>query len=55
MGGVRTAAEIINLMKSQQEEVVINAVKEYDDELAQKIIDAMFLFENLIEMDNCSM
>ena len=42
-------------MKSQQEEVVINAVKEYDYELAQKIIDEMFLFENLIEMDNCSM
>ncbi|WGL99386.1 flagellar motor switch protein FliG [Arsenophonus sp. aPb] len=55
MGGVRTAAEIINLMKSQQEEVVISAVKEYDDELAQKIIDEMFLFENLIEMDNRSM
>lgn len=54
MGGVRTAAEIINLMKSQQEEVVISAVKEYDDELAQKIIDEMFLFENLIEMDNRS-
>lgn len=42
-------------MKSQQEEVVISAVKEYDDELAQKIIDEMFLFENLIEMDNRSM
>ncbi|HGJ5921125.1 flagellar motor switch protein FliG [Arsenophonus apicola] len=55
MGGVRTAAEIINLMKSHQEEVVISAVKEYDDELAQKIIDEMFLFENLIEMDNRSM
>lgn len=36
MGGVRTAAEIINLMKSQQEENVITAVRDYDGELAQK-------------------
>lgn len=55
MGGIRTAAEIINLMKSQQEEMVISAVKEYDDELAQKIIAEMFLFEDLIEMDDRSM
>lgn len=55
MGGIRTAAEIINLMKSQQEKMVISAVKEYDDELAQKIIAEMFLFEDLIEMDDRSM
>lgn len=54
MGGVRTAAEIINLMKSQQEENVITAVRNYDGELAQKIIDEMFLFENLIDIDNRS-
>ncbi|KQN56626.1 flagellar motor switch protein FliG [Erwinia sp. E602] len=54
MGGVRTAAEIINLMKSQQEEAVIDAVREFDGELAQKIVDEMFLFENLIEVDDRS-
>ena len=54
MGGVRTAAEIINLMKNQQEESVIDAMRDYDGELAQKIIDEMFLFENLIEVDNRS-
>lgn len=54
MGGVRTAAEIINLMKNQQEESVINAMRDYDGELAQRIIDEMFLFENLIEVDNRS-
>lgn len=32
MGGVRTAAEIINLMKTQQEEAVITAVREFDGE-----------------------
>ncbi|MDC9592685.1 flagellar motor switch protein FliG [Xenorhabdus sp. IM139775] len=54
MGGIRTAAEIINLMKSQQEEGVIDAVRSYDNELAQKIIDEMFLFENLINVDDRS-
>lgn len=54
MGGVRTAAEIINLMKTQQEESVIEAVRGFDNELAQKIIDEMFLFENLVEVDDRS-
>lgn len=54
MGGVRPAAEILNLMKSQQEEAAIEAVREYDHELAQKIIDEMFLFENLVEMEDRS-
>ncbi|BAN98125.1 FliG protein [Plautia stali symbiont] len=54
MGGVRTAAEIINPMKTQQEEAVIEAVRDFDGELAQKIIDEMFLFENLVEVDDRS-
>ncbi|MCW7760383.1 MULTISPECIES: flagellar motor switch protein FliG [Photorhabdus] len=54
MGGIRTAAEIINLMKSQQEENVIEAMRAYDNELAQKIIDEMFLFENLVDVDDRS-
>ena len=54
MGGIRTAAEIINLMKAQQEEAVIDHVREFDGELAQKIIDEMFLFENLIDVDDRS-
>lgn len=52
MGGISTAAEIINLMKSHQEELVINALREYDNDLAQKIIDEMFLFENLVDVDD---
>ncbi|WP_435927716.1 flagellar motor switch protein FliG [Dryocola sp. BD613] len=54
MGGVRPAAEILNLMKSQQEDAAIAAVREFDHELAQKIIDEMFLFENLIEIEDRS-
>lgn len=54
MGGVRPAAEILNLMKSHQEDAAIAAVREFDQELAQKIIDEMFLFENLVEMEDRS-
>ncbi|HSH49808.1 MAG TPA: flagellar motor switch protein FliG [Halomonas sp.] len=54
MGGVRTAAEIINLMSTNQEEAAIETVRAHNEELAQKIIDEMFLFENLIDLDNRS-
>lgn len=54
MGGVRPAAEILNLMKSNQEEAAMDAVREFDYELAQKIVDEMFLFENLIDLDDRS-
>ncbi len=52
MGGVRTAAEILNLMNSSQEETVIEAVRSHNEELAQRIIDEMFLFENLLDVDD---
>ena len=54
MGGVRPAAEILILMKSQQEEAAIEAVRDFDSELAQKIIDEMFLFENLVDVEDRS-
>ncbi|MGG1964368.1 flagellar motor switch protein FliG [Enterobacter hormaechei] len=54
MGGGRPAAEILNLMKSQQEEAAIEAVRDFDSELAQKIIDEMFLFENLVDVEDRS-
>src|SRR5699024_2717545 len=52
MGGVRTAAEILNLMNSSQEETVIEAMRSHNEELAQRIIDEMFLFENLLNVDD---
>jgi flagellar motor switch protein FliG len=52
MGGIRTAAEILNFMGSANEESVIENVKSYDIDLAQKIIDEMFVFENLLDVDD---
>ncbi|WP_349571486.1 flagellar motor switch protein FliG [Azotobacter salinestris] len=54
MGGVRTAAEILNLMNSTFEEVAIQTVRAHSEDLAQKILDEMFLFENLLELDDRS-
>ncbi len=54
MGGIRPAAEILNLINSQFEEAAIEAVREFDQELAQKIIDEMFLFEKLVEVEDRS-
>jgi flagellar motor switch protein FliG len=51
-GGVRTAAEILNFLGSAIETSVVDAVREHDAELAQKILDEMFVFENLLEVDD---
>jgi flagellar motor switch protein FliG len=54
LGGIRAAAEIVNMMGSAQEESVIKHVREHDEVLAQKMIDEMFLFENLLELEDRS-
>ncbi|MDR5889246.1 MULTISPECIES: flagellar motor switch protein FliG [Halomonas] len=54
MGGARTAAEILNLMNSNQEEAAIETVRSHSEDLAQKIIDEMFLFENMVDLDDRS-
>jgi flagellar motor switch protein FliG len=54
MGGAHTAAEILNLMNSAQEEAVIANVRAHSEDLAQSIIDEMLLFDNLADMDDLS-
>ena len=54
MGGTRTVAEILNFSGTAEETSVIEAIKEYDPELAQKILDEMFVFENLLDIDDRS-
>jgi len=52
MGGVRAAAEIMNFMPGTVEGTVMENIREYDDDLAQKILDEMFVFDNLIDIDD---
>lgn len=55
MGGVQAAAEILNFLGGNVESTVIEGVREYDPDLAQKILDEMFVFENLIDLDDRGM
>lgn len=52
VGGIRTAAEIINFMGSADETSVLGNLRDFDPELAQKIMDQMIVFENLMDIDD---
>jgi len=52
IGGVRHAAEILNFVGSTAETQILDNVREYDPDLAQKILDEMFVFENLLDVDD---
>ncbi|MBB1160601.1 flagellar motor switch protein FliG [Aquariibacter albus] len=52
MGGVKTASEIINLMGSSVETSVLDFIRGADADLAQKIMDNMFTFDDLMKVDD---
>ena len=52
MGGIRHAAEILNFVGQQAETAIMDNVREYDPDLAQKILDEMFVFENLLDVED---
>ena len=52
LGGVKAAAEIINLMGSAVETSVLDFVREADNDLAQKIMDNMFTFDDVEKIDD---
>ncbi len=51
-GGVATAAEILNFMGSAMEAEMMEKVRSFDPDLAQKIEDKMFVFENILDVDD---
>ncbi|HLU15357.1 MAG TPA: flagellar motor switch protein FliG [Burkholderiaceae bacterium] len=52
MGGVRTAAEIINYMSSSQEEAIVSALRDMDADLTDRIVEEMFVFDNLVDIED---
>ena len=52
LGGVKTAAEMINLMGTAAETAVLDYIRETDSDLAQKIMDNMFTFDDLGRVDD---
>jgi len=55
MGGVRTIAEILNFMPSAVENAIIEGVRQHDPDLAQRVLDDMFVFDDLVDLDDRSM
>lgn len=52
MGGVHTAAELLNLMNSSHEQSVLDSVRAHDAALADTIVDEMLVFEDIAAMDD---
>ena len=52
IGGVKTAANILNFMEGGSEVGVMEKIREVDEDLGQTIQDLMFVFDNLIEVDD---
>jgi flagellar motor switch protein FliG len=52
LGGAKTAAEILNFLGTQIETVAIESIREHDGDLAQKVLDQMFTFDNVNDLDD---
>lgn len=52
LGGVKTAAEMINLMGTVIEGTLLESIRSHDPELAQKIMDKMFVFDDIMKLDD---
>jgi len=52
LGGAKAAAEILNMLGAAVETTALDYVREVDNELAQKIMDNMFTFDDLEKVDD---
>jgi flagellar motor switch protein FliG len=52
LGGVKTAAEILNMLGTSIETSVLDYVREADNDLAQKVMDNMFTFDDVENIDD---
>lgn len=55
LGGIKTAASILNFLDTSQEGPLIESIRKVDDALGSKIQDLMFVFNDLIEVDDRGM
>ena len=52
VGGDKTAADIVNFLESSVESTLMEQVRNENEELANRIQDLMFVFDNLREVDD---
>jgi len=55
MGGAKAAANIINLLETSQESLIMEQITKSDQALGARIQDLIFVFDNLNEIDDRSM
>lgn len=55
VGGTKAAANILNFIDSSTEQLIMEKIKDADADLGQKIEELMFVFDNLIEVDDRGM
>jgi flagellar motor switch protein FliG len=55
MGGAKAAANIINLLEPSQEGMIMEQIVKADQVLGARIQDLVFVFDNLLEIDDRSM
>ncbi|MDM7860125.1 flagellar motor switch protein FliG [Alteromonas sp. ASW11-36] len=52
MGGLKSAADIMNYLDTNIEGQLMDAIREQDEEMSQQIQDLMFVFDNLVDVDD---
>jgi len=52
LGGRKSAANILNLMDSSSEQILLDKIGEFDQHLSQEIAELMFTFDNLLDIDD---
>jgi flagellar motor switch protein FliG len=52
VGGLKTAADILNFVEGSAEAAIMEKIKESEPDLGQNIEDLMFVFDNLIDLDD---
>ncbi len=52
VGGLKTAADILNFVDGTAEASIMEKIKESEPDLGQNIEDLMFVFDNLIDVDD---
>ncbi|MCI2260678.1 MULTISPECIES: flagellar motor switch protein FliG [Xanthomonas] len=52
VGGVKVAANILNFLDSGSDQGVLSAISKIDADLGSRIQDLMFVFDNLVELDD---
>ena len=52
IGGVKVAANILNFLETGQDQSILGEIGKVDTELCQRIQDLMFVFDDLVDLDD---